>query len=594
MAKQKKCHKFIFKLHSTEFFKNDWNLTKNINEFDVRKNDIVSLNDSQVLTFLDEMCGFSQNEEMAKIIKKEIAEIRMKFFGKELKNKLKSKYDELYKLQHQPNYICVIMDSKKHYDDIFEKCILSKENVQRKLIYVNGIPFRRLLGTNGGIKNSTIIFVNDALHKDLIERIDCGRNPNCEFVLAKLEAYKALSCSGSIPLSRIPNMIIVDDCETEFYSDVIYIDDSKNRNALGDNDYIQNEPLVEYIKNKKCNLVDSDGYGLMTPEYSMEINNELYDCEYKDKYLSGVNTRFAWTKGMLFTFDFKKFAREKAKDYKVDEMGIESSFVFDAWGNKRNVFDADAILTVSMVKLWDSYNSYEDYISNCEKYKYEFRIAKTSPHEQDEMRQSNYQFLQPYELSDEDLETLCKPTLDEIRDVLSEDYRKSILYLSGLSLNKRNIKNIKDYSQLALMADGNIINDTYFRNKINRMIRRKMNDCKIGSINLEGNFAIISGDPYLFCSNMFELGNKEENALLNSGECYYKYWIDKDVYEIVAFRAPMTNAFNLRKLKVVNPTNDSRDFSWYQYLTTTLVLNAFDTTCDALNGADKDKMRLSL
>ena len=29
---------------------------------------------------------------------------------------------------------------------------------------------------------------------------------------------------------------------------------------------------------------------------------------------------------------------------------------------------------------------------------------------------------------------------------------------------------------------------------------------------------------------------------------------------------------------------------WYQYIKTALILNAFDTACDAMNGADKDKL----
>jgi hypothetical protein len=49
----------------------------------------------------------------------------------------------------------------------------------------------------------------------------------------------------------------------------------------------------------------------------------------------------------------------------------------------------------------------------------------------------------------------------------------------------------------------------------------------------------------------------------------------------------MTCHNNIRVRKVSH--NDDIDF-WYQYDTTGIILNSWDTTCDALNGADKDKM----
>lgn len=43
---------------------------------------------------------------------------------------------------------------------------------------------------------------------------------------------------------------------------------------------------------------------------------------------------------------------------------------------------------------------------------------------------------------------------------------------------------------------------------------------------------------------------------------------------------------NIRKLKL----NKSEEAAyWYQYMDTVEILNAWDTSCDAMNGADKDK-----
>ena len=106
---------------------------------------------------------------------------------------------------------------------------------------------------------------------------------------------------------------------------------------------------------------------------------------------------------------------------------------------------------------------------------------------------------------------------------------------------------------------------------------------------MNGNFAIIGGDPYSLCQSMFGL---EVTGLLKRGECYHKYWSDLNVDRIVCFRAPMTSHNNIRKLNVAD-NEDVRH--WYQYIKTCMLLNSWDTTCEALNGADKDlKMSLSL
>mgnify|MGYP000270166550 CR=1 FL=1 len=62
----------------------------------------------------------------------------------------------------------------------------------------------------------------------------------------------------------------------------------------------------------------------------------------------------------------------------------------------------ELILTTSMLKLWDSYDNCEDYVRNCLANGYTFGIAKTCPKELEQERTLNYQFIQSYDLSDDD------------------------------------------------------------------------------------------------------------------------------------------------------------------------------------------------
>lgn len=510
--------------------------------------EIVSIGDSQLLRFIDEINGVIDCKDEIYKIKTKINRTKKK--KKSLENKIiiRELYKKLYELQFVKDYVCVVMDKPSDYD---------RANQGFK---INGIKYRRFLGTNGGIKTSTIVYVNEELYPELKHRLDNGRNMDKELVPAKLEAYQALICSASTPLPPPKGIIVVKDCITHFKDDVILIDDSND-----------GEPVLTYQDKYEIEHNDSDGYGLMLPSYSCRVNEALNGDP--NKTISGMNTRYAWTKGMVYTFDYIEFAEKIAGTYEI----------VDAWGDKRDVRDAEVIITVSMLKLWDSYESWEDYYENCEENHYQFSTPKLTPDELEPVRNTNYQFLQSYEFSDEELMELCKPTIDEIKDTIGLDYRKSLAYLTGENLNADSaFGDHIDYCAKALMAEPEMINDPFIRKKIWGMISKRIDMAKKGSIQINANFAMISGDPYALCQCMFGI---PVTGLMRSGEVYHKYWIDKGATEISCFRAPMTCHNNIRKRRLCN-TDEAR--YWYRYITTAMILNAWDTTCDAENGADFD------
>lgn len=518
---------------------------------------IVSLNNSQCLRFIDEINGVDDINDKVRSIQRKIRTIKKKPKSRENKRLINNYYDILYNLQFQRDYICVVMDSNSDYD---------RANLGFSINYgiINGeeckIKYRRFLGTNGGIKNSTIVYVNEKLYPELKKRLDNGRDMTEKLVPAKLEAYQALICSGSTPVPLPKGFIVVKDCITKFKEDVILINDS-----------VDGEPKLTYEKDYEIEHNDSDGYGLMLPSYSKRVNEYLSgDGEHT---IAGMNTRYAWTKGMLYTFDFIEFAEKVAGTYEV----------VDVWGQKRDVREAEVILTESMLKLWSSYKNWEDYFDNCQKNHYQFSVAKTTPTELENVRDTNYQFLQSYEFTDDELQELCQPTIDEIKDVISLDYRKSLAFLAGFGLNDENVfsDNLEHYVK-ALMVEPKLINDPFVRKKIYNMIKKRIEMGAKGSIRINANFAMISGDPYALAQSMFGM---KITGLLKAGEVYHKYWIDKGSDEIVCFRAPMTCQNNIRKMKL----SKSKEASyWYRYIDTALIYNAWDSACEAENGADKD------
>lgn len=525
---------------------------------------VVALADSQILSWINELNGTQDCDNKAKEIKKEIKWIKKQETTKQNKIRLSELYKELYKLQFKEDYVCVVMDKKSHY---------ARAN---KGFSINGIKYKRQLCTVGGVKMQVVVYMSERLHDEIAKRTNNGRNEDIKLVPAKYGAYESLIASASLEVSwprsgdsPIPGgVIVVPDCYTHFKSDVIDVDDSN----------YPEEPRVELMKDQDIENDCSDGCSMMLPELSRRWNGEL-NGDF-DRVMSGCNLRNAFTKGMTFTFDFIKFAEEVVG---ASENCPEKYIIKDVWGHDRDVRDALLIVTESQLKLWNSYSSWEDYYNNCIENKYTFRIAKTAPYfeDLDEVRQLNYQFIAPLDLSDEDINDLISPTVDEIKGIMGLDHRKTIAYLCGSGLNDQNIE-YADVMAKCLMVAPEMIDDPFIRNKIRKMISRRIRDAKIGVLDVQGNFQIISGDLYALAENMFGL---EPHGLLKAGEIYSKFWANKGVDKVLCARAPMSNEHSLLTQKI---SYDKEAHKWFEYMDSVVVVNAWDTMPAALNGFDFD------
>ena len=544
IGKQLACQKFIYKIHSGRLRQNRWNLTMTIDE--ARRNDeVISLADSQILRWIDELNGITDADARAREIKMRIRKIRRSpntYGGKKALRKL---YHDLDELQFKPDYMCLIIDREKDYH---RAC---------RGFSINGVKYVRLLGTNGGIKNSTIVFVSERLSGELRRRIENGRDMTKALVTAKLEAYKALTCSASVPVSMPHGILVVNDAETEYRSDIIYLTDEGS-----------GEPLMEDRKDEPITMDASDGYGMMLPCLAERWSEEL-GLGY---VMSGCNTRFSFEKGMAFVFDFVDFAKKVAGSY----------LVTDAWGNEVDVRDVELVLTTSMVKLWDSYPNCEAYVRSSIENGYTFGVPKTCPEELESVRSLNYQFIQSYDLEEEDIDELIGPTMQGISDALGGDWNKTILYLKGIGITEDNVDRMNDDFIKAAMVDARVLDDPYVRSSIFQMIRNRINRAKVGVVDVHGNYSIVSGDPYLLCQSMFGL---EKTGLLKAGEIYSRYWADAGAESLACFRAPMTCHNNIR---LVHPADSDDVRYWFRYIRTATVINGWDTMAAALNGMDTD------
>ena len=536
--------RYLYKVHSKRIIDAGMNLTLDYSDA-VRNQEVISLASSTTLRMIEDITGEGWKEKEKKInkTKKELKEIINKKKTNNNKKKIKEKQKELNKLTFMEDYLCIVLDTKGDYDKLM------------KGFTINGVSYKRLLATSGGVKKSTVVFCSERVHDQLYTQLNAERNPDKKFVPAKLEAYISLACSASFPVSTPKGILVIGDVETKFKDNVIEI----NGQAGG-------RPILQEIDDYDITLSACDGLGLMCPALAERWSKEVEE----DYLIAGCCLRQAFTKGMIFTFDFHQFADEVA----------QYELVQDVWGNTHNIKDIELVLTTSMLKLWDSYDSVDDWLEKSLRNHHTFAITKITPEHLDEEQTLNYQFLQSLDLSDEDIEELCQPFLDTIDGIMNKDYRRSLLYLRGVDLKEKTVLRPPFDYTTAMMLDESMLNDPYTYSKIKHNIKNRIDRAKMGVLPVRGNFSIISGDPYLLCEYMFGF---EPKGLLKAGEFYSKFWNDKGVTKTVAMRAPMTSHNNIQ---ICNMVNDERVNKWYKYMDTVYILNAWDTTCAKLNGAD--------
>lgn len=423
----------------------------------------------------------------------------------------------------------------------------------QKGVTVNGINYRRFVGTTGGLKSNTLLFCNSNYIDILNCLCECNRKKDFKVVPAKYEAYKALTCSASQPIINPKGILVVKDCITQYFADVISLDDSDH----------SGQPKMELVKQKALENTVSDGFNLCTIGYMEKIAQSL-GLDYTP---GGVCLRNAWLKGMLYPFPILEF---------IETYHNGNYFLPDIWGNFQDIRDCEMIVTESSLKLWEAYDSAEHYISAYKECGYGFSVTKIAPKRLDETRELNYQYLQSYSLTREDIKELCTPTITYLKDSMGGDYASTVQFLGLTEYN------LPTSWQKALFKSEYMLGDPYIIDAVHHLIKKKINDAKMGKLMVDGNYQIGSGDPFALMQSICQL---EVTGLLHAGECYSKFWVDKSDEEVVIFRSPMTSHNNIRKCSV-NSSDDCQ--YWYQYMDTILIINAWDSFCIAENGCDWD------
>ncbi len=543
----------IIKIPSSLLSKSKWNLKISVDKLK-QENQLVGLASNYIIRTLDKIANTGYSEEKLQELKLKRNKITKNESSKQNGNTITKLNNEIFNLLYIPHLVCVHIDRVAHYDKLNSGFNITVFNEQSGEI-ISSIRYVRFLSTSASIKKSEVFYINSEYKEIIMQHIDCGRDTSVKFVPAKLSAYMALTMSSSNPVRNTYNVCVVNDVEHMIKTPVLELDDSK-----------QEEPIITQIDDYEMNLNCSDGFGFIDPDFAKLWANDLH----LDYVPSSFITRNAFCKGVLARFPYKEFAQEN-----------KITTITDVWGKTWDINEVDIVLTTSMLKLSNCYSSWDDYYSKTQKYGYTFSVTKQTPKVLDMERTTNYQFIQSLDWNDEDIEGFLKPSLDEIKDIRGMDWQKALVYLRGTSLTEDSDVIRGDYTT-ALMIEPKLIDDGYIRSSINNMIKKRIDDCKKGTVKVRGNYQTVICDPIILAQSMLGLPIK---GILNKDEFHSEFWNKLNVDYVIGMRAPQTAYECIAQMKLINNQETQK---WYRYLKEMFIFNGYDATCARMSGCDFD------
>ena len=370
-----------------------------------------------------------------------------------------------------------------------------KNLVKNGFLY-NNEKYIFLTASAGQIRTKESVFIKEKIYNKISLTLMCGLtiekinekggiNPN------KFLSYLALSNSATDPWNDfdIDKSIVVEDFET---------------NVQGEVDYIDSKTYKITRQEKEVKIPHTDGCGIMLNGPTRMI-------------------RAPFIKGLLITFPFDKFIKEKCKN--------GTCIIKDIYGKEYDILadGIEYIFTKSQFKLYKYYSSWQEYKDNFKKYNCEVCYCNIEENYIPKSR-INYQMLQTLtDITSNEINYLIKNTIKEINSI-GNDFQTSMRLLGA---TKNNIN--PSWFQQALILYPELIRDPYCRDILKQTKISLVKQAKAGRLRVNGGYYFVSPDLYAFCEWLF-LGIKNPKGILQKGEVYCKDF--KDNKKLACLRSP--------------------------------------------------------
>lgn len=536
----------------------------------LRGGNIISLADSQMLKSIRKLTNHKIDLTLLEEWYTERDKIKNRKNSDENKKRIRELQDNIYKMMYIPEYITVVIENNKHYEKFYKKGFV-----------FNGAKYTRFSCSASQARVSTVVFIKDELKSQMKEILDNGRDLTKPMAPSKYNAYFGLYSSAIKEVTPPRFCIIPDFCE----NDKVLVDYITVTDDFSDDLVDEREIDVEFNR--------FDGNGLITPEYAEQWSKDIgiYHPENKEDqgYIAcQFCIRQSFTKGMLNTFPIIQFCEEKNNGNYI---------IKDIYGKDVDLRNIDVILTEGQVKLWDSFGYWEDDVfipsqevfeENIKKHELVWGVTRYTPEEDEKVLITNYQFLQTLKMDDEDIKELCQDTVDYIQGVTYDDFNYALLFMLGKGMNENKIvdymKSSDNYWLKSLICNPNLFYDKYTKEKIKECINRRIEQACIGKIMVNGNFQVIIPDSYAFMEWACYRDKNRVKGLLQAGECYSRYWSDRNKIQILSQRSPLTHFSECHLLNV--KWNDEIN-KWFRYSYTGFYINTHDDSTMRWAGADQ-------
>ena len=387
-------------------------------------------------------------------------------------------------------------------------------NLVRDGFIYNGEKYIFLTASAGQIRTKRAVFIKENSFYKIEPKIMCGLtrdeiNKKGGINSNKFLAYLAL-CNSATDVWEdfdIDRSIVVDDFETDVIGEVDFIDEY-------DYSITRNERPV--------NIPHMDGCGIMLEDSTRMV-------------------RLPWIKGLLVTFPFDKFIKEKCED--------KNAIIYDIYGKEHNILEENIkyIFTKSQFKLAKYYDSWEQYKEYFKKYNCEACFCNI---EEDFISKAkiNYQMLQTLsDIKDEEIEKIIRKTKEDIEKI-GNDYQVTMRILGATEYNKT-----PNYFQESLMIYPELFRDTYHKEILKQTKKSLVKQAKGGRLSINGRYQFLSPDLYAFCEWLF-LDEKNPKGLLDDGEVYSS--LNKNGVDLACLRSPhLYREWAIRKNKKTEELN---------------------------------------
>ena len=547
---------YILKFNSSWLREFDFNIHITFEQA-LKNKKVIALADNQMLRTIREITNHNVDMNKIEFLFQQRDKIKLMDNNKENISKIKYLQKQIYDNLYIPEFIVVSIESLADYDKMFDKGL-----------FINNKKYVRTSCSASQGRVSKVVFCEENVSKKLLNILDNGRNHNIPFSPSKYNAYLG-TASSATKIVTTPRFCVIPDCI--YYKDVDcwWVTEVDNKNK---DDIIEKKTI-----NTEFNLFD--GNGLISPTMAQQWADDLG----LDYLPAQWCVRASWVKGMVNVFDFHQFCKEyNNNNYLIDTIYKDNE------GNpiKVDLRDIDVILTESQFKLWSSYSSLEEYKYNSKKNNLNWGVSLYTPKQDKDILNLNYQFIQTLNLDKEKVEKLCEQTVEYFNGVSLDNYWYTILFLMGSNLDNEKLSNFlynsKNNWLKSLIVDKNLIKDKYIREKIFENIKVKLDNACMGRILVDGNFQVIVPDSFAFMEHACGL---EVKGLLNEGEYYSKYWVDRQVSRVDTMRSPLTY---LSEHFVVDIKHNEMIDKWFKYSYTGFICNVWGEHTLRWAGSDFD------